>query len=342
MATLDWNGSEGSLPMSPTRGVGEPASGRSLVLGQPRGFCAGVSRAVATVREVIARYGPPVHVLHQIVHNDEVIEELRVLGAVFVESLSEIPAGALVILSPHGVPPSTWEDAGVLDLRVIDTTCPLVAKVHTEALRFTREGRCVLLIGYRDHAEVRGVVGEIPGNVTVVDPKTDIVQLELPKRPIAVLSQTTLPYDVTERIIAQLRQRHSDVAVPAKGDICFATQNRQEAVRVLAQRCGTIIVVSGAHSNNGSSLAIVAEHHGCRAYLTPNAENICPEWVTGDGDIGLVAAASTPEMSITGCIRRIQELDPGILLTEMDGITEQASFPLPAGIEDAGGTREHQ
>ncbi len=321
--------------MDATKRTDVPAE-RKLLLGNPRGFCAGVVRAVAIVRIATARYGSPVYVLNRIVHNDEVVAGLESEGAIFVGDLSEVPDGSLVIFSPHGIPPSVKRETERRGLRYIDSTCPLVAKVHREALRFKSEGRSILLIGQADHPEVIGVVGEAPQHITVIDPRVDLNQLDIEVEGIAVLSQTTLPYGDTTRFVEALRERYNDVVVPTGDDICYATQNRQDAVRALAEHCDTLIVVSGSRSNNGSSLAHVAAQLGCSTHLTPNADGILSDWLGTSGTIGLVAAASTPESSIAGCIGRIRELVPGIVVEEMQGATEEISFRLPPELEDSG------
>lgn len=313
-----------ALPRVAEQGV----DSRRLWLAKPRSFCAGVVRAVDIVKLAIATYGRPVYVRHAIVHNQLVVDELKAVGAIFVEELSEVPAGALVIFSAHGVSPAVRCEAAQRGLRVLDATCPLVAKVHLEVVRNVRDGYHVVLVGHREHVEVQGTLGEAPETISVVDSADDVARLVVPDGRLAYVTQTTLSVDDTADVVAALKQRWPGIREPAKSDICYATQNRQDAVKQLAARCQVVLVVSSRASSNGNRLAEVAQAHGCRAYLFETADEIQAEWL--EGDVGLTAAASTPEELVQACVRRIQQLFPGYAVQELGGKSEEHFFPLPA------------
>ncbi|MBO4206252.1 4-hydroxy-3-methylbut-2-enyl diphosphate reductase [Micromonospora echinofusca] len=272
------------------------AARKRVLLANPRGYCAGVDRAVQTVERALALYGPPVYVRKEIVHNRHVVQTLQRRGAVFVDDNDEVPTGATVVFSAHGVAPQVHAEAATRDLKVIDATCPLVTKVHNEARRFAAAGYDILLIGHAGHEEVIGTVGEAPGNIQVVDgpDEVDGIAVRDPSR-VAWLSQTTLSVDETMRTVDRLRQRFPDIASPPSDDICYATQNRQQAVKAMAGSCDVVIVVGSRNSSNSLRLCEVAREAGARgAYLVDRAGEIDPGWVDEASTVGLTAGASVP------------------------------------------------
>ena len=303
---------------------------RTLVLAAPRGFCAGVDRAIDIVEMALQVFPAPVYVRHEIVHNRHVVEDLRRKGAVFVGELSEVPAGAVVIFSAHGVSPAVREEARARGLRTLDATCPLVTKVHLEALRYARDGFTIILVGHREHVEVVGTLGEAPEAIVVVETReeAETIQLPDPSR-VAYITQTTLSVDDVREIVDVLRRRFPGIHEPAKDDICYATQNRQNAVKELARRCGVILVVGAPASSNANRLVEVAIAHGARAYLIESADDIRPEWI--QGDVGITAGASTPEAVVQSCIERVQGLDE-YRVEEFRLVEERVMFPLPADL----------
>jgi 4-hydroxy-3-methylbut-2-enyl diphosphate reductase len=306
----------------------------------PRGFCAGVVRAVDIVELALQAYGPPVYVHHEIVHNRYVVDQLRGRGAIFVESVSAVPIGAVLIFSAHGVPPTVREEAQARELRVIDATCPLVTKVHLEALRFAREGRTIILIGHRDHQEIIGTSGEAPQQTVVVDSVEAVDRLHV-KDPsqLAYLTQTTLSLYDTREIVARLRERFPEIAGPASDDICYATQNRQEAVEHVARDVQLILVVGSPNSSNSNRLVEVAGRAGVPARLIDDASVIQPEWLEGVESVGLTAGASAPEV----LVRQVSDRLAGYGYTDqqdIDLIREDVRFVLPselAAITSVGG-----
>ncbi len=315
------------------RGVPLPNSvlnkGKKLLRIRPRGFCAGVVRAVDIVELAVAAYGPPVYVHHEIVHNRYVVEQLRRLGAIFVESVQDVPIGAVLIFSAHGVPPTVREEALVRRLRVIDATCPLVTKVHLEALRFAREGRTIILIGHKDHQEIVGTSGEAPEQTVVVDSVEAVNRLEVddPTR-LAFLTQTTLSLYDTNEIVARLRERFPQIAGPASDDICYATQNRQEAVEEVAREVQLMLVVGSPNSSNSNRLVEVARRSGVKARLIDDASAISADWFKGIESVGLTAGASAPEVLVEQVSRRLAEY--GFTeQSDLDLIREDVRFTLP-------------
>src|ERR1700686_1752917 len=273
----------------------ETKESKSLIRVRPRGFCAGVVRAVDIVELALQAYGPPVYVHHEIVHNRYVVDQLRQSGAIFVETVEEVPLGAVLVFSAHGVPPTTREEARLRELRVIDATCPLVTKVHLEALKFAREDRTIILIGHRDHQEIVGTSGEAPEQTVVGDSveAVDALEVKDPKS-LSFLTQTTLSLFDTQEIVARLRERFPTIAGPASDDICYATQNRQEAVGFVARDVQLILVVGSPNSSNSNRLVEVAERAGVRARLIDDAGVIQPEWFEGVQSVGLTAGAPAP------------------------------------------------
>jgi 4-hydroxy-3-methylbut-2-enyl diphosphate reductase len=304
-------------------------SGKKLIRVGPRGFCAGVVRAVDIVELALQAYSPPVYVHHEIVHNRHVVDALRRRGAIFVEAVEDVPEGAVLIFSAHGVPPSVRDAAHLRKLRVIDATCPLVTKVHFEALRFAREGRTIILIGHKDHQEIIGTSGEAPAQTVVVDSVEAVDQLEVedPHR-LAFLTQTTLSLYDTKEIVARLRERFPEIIGPASDDICYATQNRQEAVESVARDVQLILVVGSPNSSNSNRLVEVAERCGVQARLIDDASGIRPEWLEGVRSVGLTAGASAPEVLVQQVSQRLAEM--GFTdQTDVDLIREDVRFTLP-------------
>ena len=308
----------------------ETTKAKRLLRVGPRGFCAGVVRAVDIVELALQAYGPPVYVHHEIVHNRYVVDQLRGRGAIFVESVAAVPVGAVLIFSAHGVPPMVREEAQERQLRVIDATCPLVTKVHLEALRFAREGRTIILIGHRDHQEIIGTSGEAPAQTVVVDSveAVDRLQVKDPNQ-LAYLTQTTLSLYDTREIVARLRERFPGIAGPASDDICYATQNRQEAVEHVARDVQLILVVGSPNSSNSNRLVEVAGRSGVSARLIDDASMIQPEWLEGVESVGLTAGASAPEVLVRQVSDRLAEYGYTDQ-HDIDLIREDVRFVLPS------------
>jgi 4-hydroxy-3-methylbut-2-en-1-yl diphosphate reductase len=307
------------------------ASGiKTLVRVRPRGFCAGVVRAVDIVELALEAYGRPVYVHHEIVHNRYVVDQLRRRGAIFVETIEEVPIGAVLVFSAHGVPPRVRTEAKERRLRVIDATCPLVTKVHLEALKFAREGRTLILIGHRDHQEIVGTSGEAPDQTLVVGSVQEVDQLQVPNPDrLAFLTQTTLSLYDTQEIVTRLRERFPSIAGPASDDICYATQNRQEAVEALAREVELILVVGSANSSNSNRLVEVAQRVGVAARLIEDANDIDEASLNGVKSIGLTAGASAPEVLVEQVSQRLSAF--GFTNhRDLELIREDVRFTLPA------------
>ena len=299
----------------------------TLYLAAPRGFCAGVDRAIDIVEMALEIYGPPIWVRHEIVHNRHVVDDLRRKGAVFTDDLADVPPGAVVIFSAHGVSPAVRAEAAARGLRALDATCPLVTKVHLEALKYAKAGMTIVLIGHRQHVEVQGTLGEAPDAMVVVETVEEAERLQVPDPArVAYLSQTTLSMDDVRAIVATLKRRFPAIQEPAKADICYATQNRQDAVKELARRCRVVLVVGAPASSNANRLVEVATAEGARAWLIESAEDIRDEWL--EGDVGVTAGASTPEEVVRACVERLQALG-GYRLEEFRLVEERVMFPLP-------------
>ena len=304
-----------------------------IVLANPRGFCAGVDRAIDIVERAIALFGAPIHVRHEVVHNRFVVERLRGLGAVFVEELDEVPDGATVIFSAHGVPKAVQVEARRRGLRVFDATCPLVTKVHMEVARFAREGREVILIGHAGHPEVEGTMGQFDsaqgGRITLVEDAEDVDRLIVddPER-VGVVTQTTLSVDDTSDVLDALRRRYPTLATPRKEDICYATQNRQDAVKTLVGRCDVVIVVGSQSSSNSNRLREIAEKAGIPGYLVDGPEDLERSWFEGRECVGVTAGASAPELLVQRVVARLREWG-GRDAEEVVGREESVVFALP-------------
>lgn len=306
-----------------------------VVLAQPRGFCAGVERAIEIVERALKKYGPPIYVRHEIVHNRHVVEDLRTRGAVFVDELDEIPAGAMTVFSAHGVAKRVEELAADRGLPVIDATCPLVAKVHNEGRRYARQGREIVLVGHAGHAEVEGTIGQIPAKVHLVQTVEDVPALQVsdPDK-LAYITQTTLSVDDTRGIIAALEERFPTIVGPDVRDICYATQNRQTAVRELAALVDIILVVGSRNSSNSNRLREIGEELGKPAYLIDDADALRSEWFEGVDSVGVTAGASAPELLVRGVIDGLRKFGE-VEISTMAGVAEDVQFRLPLQLVDA-------
>ena len=303
-----------------------------VVLAKPRGFCAGVDRAIAIVERALQIHGAPIYVRHEIVHNKYVVDDLRAKGAVFVEELAEVPAGATVIFSAHGVSIDVRREAEARGLKVFDATCPLVTKVHVEVAKMRDQGREVVMIGNEGHPEAEGTMGQSNTGMYLVETEEDVERLQVsnPDR-LAYVTQTTLSMDDAARVVTALKRRFPAIVGPKKDDICYATQNRQDAVKVLAPMCDVVIVVGSPNSSNSNRLREVAANLGRQAYLVDKAEDLKAEWISGKRTVGVTAGASAPEVLVHDVILRLQELGAR-RVRELDGIEEKVTFPLPRNI----------
>ncbi|MEO8001759.1 MAG: 4-hydroxy-3-methylbut-2-enyl diphosphate reductase [Arenimonas sp.] len=305
-----------------------------IVLANPRGFCAGVDRAIEIVKRAIESFGAPIYVRHEVVHNRFVVEDLRQRGAIFVEELDEVPTGATVIFSAHGVSQAVRAEAAERGLKIFDATCPLVTKVHIEVARHCRNGRDVVLIGHEGHPEVEGTMGQWrqedgKGKIYLVEDVEDALALDVEQPDnFAYTTQTTLSVDETRDVIEALKKKFPKIQGPKHDDICYATQNRQDAVRELASQCDLVLVVGSINSSNSNRLRELSEKEGCEAYLIDGAEFIKPEWLVGRKNIGVTAGASAPEVLVQGVIAKLQALGGGVV-TELDGEPENIVFALP-------------
>jgi len=303
-----------------------------VLLAKPRGFCAGVDRAIAIVERALALQGAPIYVRHEIVHNKYVVDDLRAKGAVFVEELDEVPAGSTVIFSAHGVSLDVRREAEARGLKVFDATCPLVTKVHVEVAKMREAGREVVMIGHEGHPEAEGTMGQSSDGMYLVETEEDVARLEVksPER-LAYVTQTTLSMDDAARVVAALKKRFPSIVGPKKDDICYATQNRQDAVKVMAPMCDVVIVVGSPNSSNSNRLREVARNLGREAYLVDKADEVRPEWIAGKRSVGVTAGASAPEVLVHDVIHRLQEMGAR-RVRELEGIEERVTFPLPKSI----------
>jgi len=304
----------------------------TILLANPRGFCAGVDRAIAIVERALEKFGAPIYVRHEVVHNTYVVNDLKAKGAIFVEELSEVPTGATVIFSAHGVSQAVRAEAEARGLNVFDATCPLVTKVHVEVSKMRERGFEIVMIGHKGHPEVEGTLGQSQGGMHLVETPEDVANLQVtdPDK-LAYVTQTTLSVDDAARVVDALRARFPNITGPKKDDICYATQNRQDAVKALAPQCDVVIVVGSPTSSNSNRLREVAENLGVPAYMIDSADEIQEEWVTGHNRVGLTAGASAPEILVCEVIARLNEL--GIVVVEnLDGAQEKVAFALPKGL----------
>jgi 4-hydroxy-3-methylbut-2-enyl diphosphate reductase len=313
-----------------------------VVLAQPRGFCAGVDRAIEIVERALEVHGAPIYVRHEIVHNKTVVDDLRAKGAVFVRSLDEVPSGATVVFSAHGVARSVEAEAEARALRVFDATCPLVTKVHVEVVKMRAEGREIVMIGHAGHPEVEGTMGQVEDGILLVETVDDVGRLEVsdPAR-LAYVTQTTLSLDDAARVIEALKTRFPLIAEPKKADICYATQNRQDAVRFMAPQVDVVLVIGSQTSSNSNRLREVAERFGVPAYLVDRAEQLDPAWVAGAARVGVTAGASAPERLVEELIAHLRALGARSVRT-LDGVRENVTFPLPRALsrgQAAGGAQ---
>jgi 4-hydroxy-3-methylbut-2-enyl diphosphate reductase len=304
-----------------------------VVLAQPRGFCAGVERAIDIVEKALETYGPPVYVRHEIVHNRHVVDSLRAKGAVFVEELDEVPEGKIAIFSAHGVSKTVEMDAESRHLQVIDATCPLVSKVHVEGRRYASQDREVILIGHAGHPEVEGTMGQVPGGVQLISNAGEVDKLTV-KDPnkLAYVTQTTLSVDDTREVIEALKRRFPAIVGPDTKDICYATQNRQRAVRQLSEQVDMILVIGAPNSSNSNRLREIAEELGVRSHLIENAGQLDPKWLDGVQSVGVTAGASAPDVLVQEVVAKLRDLNQ-ISLSVMEGIAENVKFRLPPQLE---------
>jgi 4-hydroxy-3-methylbut-2-enyl diphosphate reductase len=306
-----------------------------VLLANPRGFCAGVDRAIEIVERALRLHGAPIYVRHEVVHNKFVVRDLGERGAVFVEDLAEVPEGATVIFSAHGVSQAVWREAVARGLKVFDATCPLVTKVHVEVAKMREHGREIVMIGHRGHPEVEGTMGQSAGGMYLVERPEDVVRLRVrDERNLAFVTQTTLSVDDAQQTINALKERFPAIVGPKKDDICYATQNRQDAVKALAGRCDVVIVVGSPNSSNSNRLREVAENQGVAAYMVDNASELRPEWVAGRRVVGVTAGASAPEVLVRQVVDVLRVLGADGV-EELSGISEKVVFPLPKGLAAA-------
>ncbi|WP_297455663.1 4-hydroxy-3-methylbut-2-enyl diphosphate reductase [Ferrovum sp.] len=303
-----------------------------VILANPRGFCAGVDRAIEIVERALERFGPPIYVRHEVVHNRFVVENLRRQGAVFVDELAQVPAGSTVIFSAHGVSMAVRAEAEARGLHVFDATCPLVTKVHTEVARLHAAGQEIVMIGHRGHPEVEGTLGQAPDRIYLVETPADVENLKVshPER-LAYVTQTTLSVDDAQRVIDALRLRYPAIQGPRKDDICYATQNRQDAVKDLTRSADLVIVVGSPTSSNSNRLREVALHRGIEAYMVDRADDLDPAWLVGKSHVGVTAGASAPAVLVQEVVDRLKQLGAqGV--QELEGTPERVVFPLPRAL----------
>ena len=318
--------------MSNQKTIAGQAGAAEVLLANPRGFCAGVERAIEIVERALAQYGAPIYVRHEIVHNKFVVEDLRRKGAVFVEELDEIPAGSTVIFSAHGVAQDVRRDAEARGLKVFDATCPLVTKVHVEVAKMLKDGLEIVMIGHRGHPEAEGTMGQAESGMHLVETVADVASVSIrdPLK-VAYVTQTTLSVDDAQAIVAALRARFPAIHGPKKDDICYATQNRQDAVKFMAPQCDLVIVVGSPNSSNSNRLREVAQGRGTEAHMVDNAGELRPEWLVGKKRIGVTAGASAPEVLVEAVVARLKELGAA-RVTALPGIEEDVVFSLPRAL----------
>jgi 4-hydroxy-3-methylbut-2-enyl diphosphate reductase len=303
-----------------------------LLLANPRGFCAGVDRAIEIVERALAQHGAPIYVRHEVVHNKFVVDGLKAKGAIFVEDLAEVPKGSILIFSAHGVSQAVQREAEARGLTVFDATCPLVTKVHVEVARMHDHGKEIIMIGHAGHPEVEGTMGQSDSGMYLVESPADVEKLQVQdENNLAFVTQTTLSVDDASAVIKALKARFPNIVGPKKDDICYATQNRQDAVKLLAQRCDVVIVVGSPNSSNSNRLREVAYNMNIPAYLVDNAAELKGEWLQGRQHVGITAGASAPEVLVQAVIARLRELGASSV-HELEGISEKVTFPLPKSL----------
>jgi 4-hydroxy-3-methylbut-2-en-1-yl diphosphate reductase len=304
-----------------------------ILLAEPRGFCAGVDRAIEIVERALEKFGPPIYVRHEIVHNTYVVDDLKAKGAIFIDDLDDVPPGSTVVFSAHGVSKAVQAEARERGLEVFDATCPLVTKVHIEVAKLAREGYEFIMIGHKGHPEVEGTMGQVDHGIHLVEDVADVAQVQPAQTgKLALVTQTTLSVDDAAQIKAALRERFANIREPKQQDICYATQNRQDAVKVMSGQVDVVIVVGSPTSSNSNRLAELARKLGVPSYMVDSAAELKPEWLEGKSRVGLTAGASAPEVLVERVISRIKSLG-AVSVRKMDGIEETVKFPLPKGLK---------
>ena len=305
-----------------------------VLLAEPRGFCAGVDRAIEIVERALKKFGAPIYVRHEIVHNTYVVNDLKAKGAIFIEDLAEVPPGATLVFSAHGVSRAVRDEATRRGFSIFDATCPLVTKVHVEVAKLHKEGYDFIMIGHKGHPEVEGTMGQLDGGIYLVDDVADVEALVLPQTErLAVVTQTTLSVDDAAEILAAVKRRFPKVREPKKQDICYATQNRQDAVKVLAPSVDVVIVVGSPTSSNSNRLQELAQRLGTPAYMVDQPDDLQPEWLEGKRRVGLTAGASAPDILVRQVIERLRSLG-AVSVRTLEGVQESVHFPLPMGLGD--------
>jgi 4-hydroxy-3-methylbut-2-enyl diphosphate reductase len=306
---------------------------QEIFLAEPRGFCAGVDRAIEIVERALQRFGAPIYVRHEIVHNTYVVEDLKSKGAVFIEDLSEVPAGATLVFSAHGVSKAVRIEAAQRGFQVFDATCPLVTKVHVEVAKLAKEGYEIIRIAHKGHPEVEGTMGQLSDGIYLVEDTADVAQVRPRSGKLAVVTQTTLSVDDAAEILAEVKRCFPHVREPKQQDICYATQNRQDAVKIMAPAVDVVIVVGSPTSSNSNRLRELAQRLGTEGYMVEGAADLRPEWFEGKVRVGLTAGASAPDVLVQAVIARLRELG-AVSIRKMDGVVENVRFPLPRGLGD--------
>jgi 4-hydroxy-3-methylbut-2-enyl diphosphate reductase len=313
-----------------------PARNVEVLLAEPRGFCAGVDRAIEIVERALTKFGRPIYVRHEIVHNTYVVNDLKAKGAIFIEELSDVPAGATLVFSAHGVSRAIQEEAARLGFQIFDATCPLVTKVHVEVAKLHKEGFEFIMIGHKGHPEVEGTMGQLDSGIHLVEDVSDVLRIAPAQTErLAVVTQTTLSVDDTAEILNAIKQRFPSIREPKQQDICYATQNRQDAIKLLSPQVDLVIVVGSPTSSNSNRLREVAIKLGTESYMVDNADELNPEWFKGKNRVGLSAGASAPEVLVREVVERIKAYG-AISVRTMDGLVETVKFPLPTGLREGG------
>jgi len=308
---------------------------QEIVLAEPRGFCAGVDRAIEIVERALKKFGRPIYVRHEIVHNTYVVNDLKAKGAIFIEDLAEVPPGATLIFSAHGVSRAVQDEARARGFTIFDATCPLVTKVHVEVAKLAKEGYEFIMIGHKGHPEVEGTMGQLSEGIYLVEDEADVAAVQPRSDKLAVVTQTTLSVDDAAGILAEVKRRFPHVREPKQQDICYATQNRQDAVKVMAPQVDVVIVVGSPTSSNSNRLRELAERLGTEAHMVEGAQDLQPAWFEGRQRVGLTAGASAPDVLVQAVIDRLREYG-ALTIRKMDGVIEDVHFPLPRGLGNRG------